>query len=376
LTALIDLGTVVGGGPAWPSGEAQALNSRLGTLDAMRGVAAVLVMFWHFATFMPTLAGSGQLAVDFFFVLSGFVISRAYGARLASGLGFWGFMCERVIRLYPLFVLGLSLALVKEFGDILFGRAAALTPLMLLRTVGLEAAMLPAYVPGQPELFPLNGPSWSLFFEMAINIIFALAALQVTVRRLLIVIVVMGTAVAAAAISAGSLNVGWSWSSAWAGVARVGFSFPLGVLVHRLGWVRSRGPSPWFAVPVGLLVAALALPVASAWRPAFDAGFVLILSPLLLIAGGSYDPPRALQQLCAKLGELSYPLYATHFPLIFVFGFVATRLGIPAPGWIAALAIALPILALVLSRIYDAPVRAWLSRRWIADRRRDAPSPA
>ncbi len=267
--------------------------------------------------------------------------------------------------------------MVKEFRDILFGRAAALRPLMLLRTVSLEAAMLPAYVPGQPDLFPLNGPSWSLFFEMAINIIFAVAALHVTARRLSIVIVVMGTVVAAAAFSAGTLNVGWSWPSAWAGLARVGYSFPLGVLVHRLGLVRSRCPvSGFFAVPVGLLVAALALPVASAWRPGFDAGFVLILSPLLLIAGGSYDPPRALQPLCVKLGELSYPLYATHFPLIFVFGFVASRLGIPAPGWVSIMAIALPILALALSKIYDAPVRAWLSRRWIADRRGGAPSPA
>lgn len=344
-------------------------NTRFETLDAMRGVAAFLVLVSHLAKTGPAIGVSAQLAVDFFFVLSGFVIAQAYGQRFKEGLSFAGFVRERLIRLYPLFFFGLVLAIVKEFGDIAFRQQAALAPLTLLRAAGLESVMLPASIATRPDLFPLNAPAWSLFFEMAINLVFALTALHLTTRRLAVVIGVMAVGVVAASMSAGSLDTGWGWNNAWAGVARVGFSFPLGVLIQRLGLAQRRGASLWFLAPIAVLAAFIITPVPYSVRAAFDSGFVLLVSPILLVSGAALEPPRVMRGLCAKMGELSYPLYATHYPLVFVGALVAHKAGLPARVYAPILLVGLPIFALALSRSYDAPVRAWLNLR-LAPRQR------
>lgn len=336
---------------------------RFETLDAMRGVAAVLVLLGHLAFITPTINVNSQLAVDFFFVLSGFVIAKAYGRKLTAGLSVSGFLNERLIRLYPLFFLGLVFAVAKEIGDIAFHQPVMLTPLVLLRSVTLEAAMLPTWVPGRSTIFPLNPPAWSLFFEMAINIGFAFAALHLTTRRLVATVLLMGLGVLAATISKGTIDSGFTWSSLWVGLARVGFSFPLGVLIQRLSGSMSRRTSYWFLFPILALGVAICLPAPAGLRGVFDAAFVLAVSPTLLIIGAMLEPPAVLRRACQWFGDLSYPLYVTHYPLAFMMAFAARKAGLSPWVSVAAIMVSLPCFAYVLSKSYDAPVREWLARR-------------
>jgi peptidoglycan/LPS O-acetylase OafA/YrhL len=91
-------------------------------MDGIRGIAAILVALFHFrATFLHydnNVIGDGYLAVDLFFVLSGFVLAHAYEHRFARGMTTFEFMRARVIRLYPLYFVGLAIASMAMFAGI------------------------------------------------------------------------------------------------------------------------------------------------------------------------------------------------------------------------------------------------------------------
>jgi peptidoglycan/LPS O-acetylase OafA/YrhL len=91
-------------------------DHRLLTLDGMRGLAAILVVVYHFEVVVK-LVPSGYLAVDFFFLLSGLVIARTYAPRFEDGLKTRDFFVHRIIRLYPLFFVGLLLGLMRAAGQ-------------------------------------------------------------------------------------------------------------------------------------------------------------------------------------------------------------------------------------------------------------------
>lgn len=139
-------------------------GGRFHTLDAMRGVAALAVVLVHVAAYSGVnLAPGGNLAVDFFFALSGFVIARAYSARLRSGLSWLRFAEIRLVRLYPLVLLGCGFGLVKMLFQIGMGHETAPSWGQFAWILILNPLLLPA--PGV-YLFPLNNPAWSLFFEL------------------------------------------------------------------------------------------------------------------------------------------------------------------------------------------------------------------
>ncbi len=146
-----------------PKGAANKKVRRFVTLDALRGAGAVTVMAGHAG---PLLGGYTPplyyLAVDMFFVLSGFVISHAYDDKMAAGMRPLEFLRARVKRLYPIYLVGLLLGLVS----VLFSNphALSLTQAALTFFCGLFALPSPPMEP-LGALFPLNGPYWSLFFE-------------------------------------------------------------------------------------------------------------------------------------------------------------------------------------------------------------------
>lgn len=151
-------------------------------LDGLRGVAALMVMWYHifegFATSpIDQKFNHGYLAVDFFFVLSGFVVGYAYDDRWNKTLTMKGFFKRRLIRLHPMIILGTVLGLITFMlqGSVKWNGthvATSAAMLAMLCTLFLIPAAPGANneIRGNGEMFPINGPYWSLFFEYIGNI--------------------------------------------------------------------------------------------------------------------------------------------------------------------------------------------------------------
>ncbi|AMJ64150.1 acyltransferase family protein [Hymenobacter sp. PAMC 26628] len=346
-------------------------------LDGLRGTAALLVVVFHlFEAFNPAYAINplrhAYLAVDFFFLLSGFVVGYAYDARWPA-LRVRDFFRLRLVRLHPMVLLAVALGLGCYWLDPYVDHQSISTRYLVV--VGaLGALLLPA--PPLPnhygETHSLNGPCWSLFQEYLANIVYALVGPRLGPRALAAAVGVAAMALVAAAVRHGHLQGGWGWDTFWMAPVRVAFPFFAGLLVFRRGWrLRLRWAYPLLSL--GLL----ALFAAPAFQPAayYEAFCVVVLFPLVVATGaGTYTAGR-LGALCRFSGRLSYPLYLVHYPFIYIFTHwvAATRptLAQAAPV-MAGLLVFFLALAWAALRFYDEPVRAWLSART----RRAAPAAA
>ena len=347
------------------------------TLDAMRGVAAIMIVLWH-ARHMsaPIVLPSSYLAVDLFFVLSGFVLAFAYDGRLEHGMGTGRFFITRVIRLYPLYICG---TLIGIFSGLVAYKLGAgelnATGLVLAIVAGL--LMLPSPTFRQtPDVFVLNGPAWSLFFELFINLVFALFWKKLTRTGLIAIIAVSGLLMIVSTIAEGHCDLGHKWTNFIYGFPRVTFSFFVGVLIHRL--FKERRESTW----IGLVLPFVLIPIfafgpTGTLRIAYDLLCVMVVFPLLIIAGAAYDPPPLGVGISRFLGLISYPLYAIHVPIIEL-----TRRTVRvahyetldlAPALGIALTTVLVFVSWPLVKYYDEPVRRALTQRF-AKRRELAPA--
>ena len=221
-------------------------------LDGLRGVAALLVIWYHvfegFATSpLDQRFNHGYLAVDFFFLLSGFVIGYAYDDRWRGRMTLGAFFRRRLIRLHPMVVLAAVLGAVAFClqGSVRWDGTPVAFPTVLAAML-LAMLLLPvapgagAEVRGNGEMFPLNGPSWSLFFEYIGNILYALVLRRLSTRALAALVALTGTGLAAFAVGDlsgfGHLGVGWSLGdhNLLGGLLRLAFSFPAGLLLARI----------------------------------------------------------------------------------------------------------------------------------------------
>jgi peptidoglycan/LPS O-acetylase OafA/YrhL len=344
------------------------------TLDAMRGVAAVGVVLFHVSHATDMIGASilprGYLAVDLFFVLSGFVISHAYDGRLASRLRASEFTAIRLIRFYPLYALGLAIGIMHEMASIAIGGRVAY-PLGALAAAIAAAALFIPYPSANRDfaLFGINPPSWSLMYELLVNIAYAVFFRKLTTRVLLVILIVSGALWMSYMISAGAANRG-ATSPEWpAGTVRTVFSFITGVLIYRLfyrGGYELPRLSPW--VLLAVIVGWMAIP--PQWGVLPDVLFVFMLSPLLVTAGASVEAAPRQSAPFRYLGVISFPLYAVHMPVIALAASVAKRAHVSglvsASVAIGGLLVVCPFLA----RRYDAPARKSLSR-WLGFRKID-----
>lgn len=353
-------------------GASANLQQRLVCLDAMRGIAAVLVLIHHDARTLGAvdMLPAGFLSVDFFFLLSGFVVARAYETKLGLGLGGVAFLGLRMRRLLPVMWLGIVAGAV----EIIFAgfglSEAALRLLAQLLFIPILA--------GATSFFPLNGVQWSLLFELAANAVHGSILWKRPVMSLVALCATAFALFAAVTCYFGTAGVGDTGATIWAGIPRVFFSYTLGVLLYRL-WVR--GDLPNFSL--GTRVTALSLPalliVSGLVRhlnpPIVDLATILIF-PLLLISGLNAADAGHLEVFCRKLGLLSYPLYAIHLPVLYAGRIVidhhfATQ-GLPMIVLGAATAVAC---AMFIAHTVESPAArlAWEGRmNWLLARGRPA----
>ncbi len=334
---------------------------QFGNLDALRGVAAVCVMFYHV---LGALLPQGRLAVDFFFMLSGFVIAHSYADRLHGGMAFKDFALRRIIRLQPMIALGAALGLLCA----LFAIRRGVTGLSALEALGLSlqsALLIPQFRPihGLEGVFPLNEPFWSLFFEIAANAAYALGLCRLSRGRSTLLV----GASLLAVIAIGDVG-GNTVGTFAAGLPRVMFGFFAGVLIHEF---RCAGWFPQFRAPLAVLVATLVVvfmePVSLA-GPALVPAFAVLAA---IIVFASADGGQTSHPLATALGQISYPLYTLHAPIynFFAIGVAASALGPKAQGAIVLVAAPAVSLAAAYAAYFcvDVPSRRALTA-WRASR--------
>jgi len=337
------------------------------TLDAIRGVAAILVMMRH----VPYFTGfqESYLAVDVFFLLSGVVIANAYEQRLLQGLSIRRFTLMRVVRIYPLYLLGCALMLLALYRD----GTPGLPDWQPWLTIVVLAGLLLPNLAGDPP-FPLNHPAWSLFFEMAANLFYAAIVRWLSTRRLLVLIGASALGLGFTLLKSGqtNLDLGWSCATLRYGVARVGYSFFAGILLYRC-FVSYGGRAVDFLsnrkqiaqslswLIVALIAAILTAGPAPAWQPWFDfLAVTAVFPPLIYLAlclpAHGYGAP-----LARWLGAVSYPIYALHVPLYNLLApALESRIDSDSP-WLAGIFAACLIpLCMFLNRYFDQPVRRQL----------------
>ena len=363
-------------------------------LDGLRGVASVVVVIFHLCEANATsrfiqVINHGYLAVDFFFLLSGFVIGYAYDDRW-SKMSISGFFKRRLVRLQPMVVIG------SIIGALFFySQTASIFPLIVATPVWkvivfmiIGALMLPVPVSvdirGWTESYPLNGPAWSLFFEYIVNILYAIGIRKFP--KWLLALLVFASAIflfqLAVFGSNGDLIGGWSLdpTQLHIGFARVMYPFFAGLLLFRVGKLANiKHAFIWCSL---LVIIALSLPrfgdEQHLWMNGlYEALVIIFIFPFIIYFGASGEITNSFQKrACKFLGDISYPIYITHYPLIYLYtGWIADKkLPFGNPFSVGVLIFMASILvAYACLKLYDEPVRKWLKQNWESKERQKTP---
>lgn len=359
-------------------------------LDGLRGVAALLVIWYHvfegFATSpIDQKFNHGYLAVDFFFILSGFVVGYAYDDRWKVKMTTKDFFKRRIIRLHPMVILGAVLGAITfciQGSEQWDGTKVAFSMVMLAMLLNLF--LIPAVpgtgpeVRGNGEMYPLNGPSWSLFFEYIGNILYALFIRRMSTMALRVLVAVSGIGLASFAVFnlSGShhLGVGWSLSdyNLIGGFLRMLFAFSIGLLMSRnFKPIHIKGAFWICSLSIAVL---LSMPYVgggeSPWMNGiYDAVCTIILFPILVYLGASGKATdKSTTKVCKFLGDISYPVYIIHYPFMYLFYAWLWKNELTfAQSWPIALLIFFGsiVFAYLCLKLYDEPLRKWLSKKFL-----------
>ena len=364
-------------------------------LDGLRGVAAILVVIYHIfeglafaeatdgvGSGLITTLNHGHIAVDFFFILSGFVISYAYDDRWGK-MSVGGFFKRRLIRLHPMLMMGAVIGAIAFFASGCERWDGTVTPASwVMIALLLSMCMIPA-VPGAPyevrgngEMFPLNGPGWSLFFEYIGNICYALFMRRMSTKVLAFFTLLLGLTHAWFFIGDISqydmVGVGWTINEVnfFGGFIRMLFPFSLGMLLARTFKPRKVQGAFWICSSV--LIAVFAVPYIPSegnisLNCLYEFACIAFIFPALVWLGACGTAGGTTGKVNRFLGELSYPLYIVHYPIMYIFyaWLIKKDIYTISGCWaVALLVIASSIsLAYLCLKLYDEPLRRWLSRR-------------
>ena len=358
-------------------------------LNGLRGVAAIMVIWYHifegFATGpIDQRFNHGYLAVDFFFILSGFVIGYAYDDRWGR-MSIKDFFKRRLIRLHPMVIMGAVLGTITFYiqgSQQWDGTPVSLS--MLMFALLLNLFLIPTVpgsateVRGNGEMYPLNGPSWTLFFEYIGNILYALFLRRLSTKALTILTASTAIGLAAYAVcnlsGYGHLGVGWSMAdnNLLGGFLRLLFSFSIGLLMSRV-FKPAQVRGVFWICSISIVVL-LSIPYIgsgeSPWMNGlYDSICVIIIFPLLVYLGASGKTTDKMSSgICKFLGDLSYPLYIVHYPFMYLFyNWLWSDNPEFSQTWpvIGALFFGNILLAYLCLKLYDEPVRKWLTKKLI-----------
>lgn len=371
-------------------------------LDGLRGAAALMVVWYHVFEGFAFAQGTGidtfnhgHLGVDFFFMLSGFVISYAYDDRWQAPAGkrltLGNFFKRRLIRLHPMLIIGalIGMATFLIQGGVRWdGTETPIQWVMVALLMGM--LLLPAYpgagydVRGNGEMYSLNGPSWSLFFEYLGNIMYALFIRRLPNKALACLVAISGALWAWFAISNVSsydmLGVGWTLdgNNFLGGLLRMTFPFTLGMLIAR-NFKPIRVPGI-FWISIAVLFALFSVPYIPAdlcscaegisLNSAYELACIVLVFPLIVwLAASGNMAGKVSHKVCKFLGDLSYPLYIVHYPVMYLFysWLIENKLYTLGETWLVVILVfAVNItLAYACLKLWDEPVRRWLTKRFI-----------
>ena len=365
-------------------------------LDALRGAAALMVVWYHFFEGYAFAEGTaittfnhGHLGVDLFFMLSGFVISYAYDDRwnrANNPLTLKEFFKRRLIRLHPMLIMGAVIGLVAFLlqGGVKWDGTPTPISWSLVALV-LTMLFIPAY-PGAPydlrgnsEMFSLNGPSWSLFFEYIGNLLYALVIRRLGNRALAVLTAVLGVAwcwfVTTDVSGYDMIGIGWTLDTAnfFGGLLRMMFPFSLGMLMARnfkpvkikgIFWIAWAVLFGLFSVPAFEKCGAISV------NGLYEFACILLVFPAIVWFTASGETTgKVSSAFCKFLGDISYPLYIVHYPVMYLFyaWLIENKLYTLGETWpVVVMVFALNIaLAYACLKLYDEPVRRWLTKCFI-----------
>ncbi len=365
-------------------------------LDALRGAAALMVVWYHFFEGFAFAEGSaittfnhGHLGVDLFFMLSGFVISYAYDdrwQRTPNPLTLKEFFKRRLIRLHPMLIMGAIIGLITFClqGGVKWDGTPTPMSWSLVALV-LTMFFIPAY-PGAPydlrgngEMFSLNGPSWSLFFEYIGNLLYALFIHRLGNRALAVLTAALGVAwcwfVTTDVSGYDMIGIGWTLDTVnfFGGLLRMLFPFSLGMVMARnfkpvkikgIFWIAWAVLFGLFSVPAFAKCGAVSI------NGLYEFACILFVFPAIVwLAASGETTGKMSSAFCKFLGDISYPLYIVHYPVMYLFyaWLIENKLYSLGETWhVVIMVFAINIaLAYACLKLYDEPVRRWLTKRFI-----------
>lgn len=354
-------------------------------LDGLRGVAAIIVVTFHLTEPLGTghldiLVNHGYLAVDFFFLLSGFVIGYAYDDRW-NKMTVGTFFKRRIERLQPMVILGMTLGAIGfYFTDSAIWPLIHTVPLwkmMLVMLVGYTILPVPLSldIRGWQEMHPLNSVGWSLFFEYIANILYAIGIRKLSKTALSILVLIAAIALAHLAITSpnGDVSGGWTLNveQVRVGITRTMFPFFAGLLLSRMAKpTRIKNAFLWCSLLVALVLYMPRIGGAEhLWKNGiYESICIILVFPLIVYLGASGIVHSKMEnKICQFLGDISYPLYLVHYPLVYFYvAWISNNKGTTiVQAWPYALLILVGsvVLAYVSLKWYDEPVRKWLRKK-------------
>lgn len=384
-------------------------------LDGLRGIAALMVLWYHVFEGFAFAGGTiietfnhGHLGVDFFFMLSGFVISYAYDGRWGNkttrlqdykttsgdyNFTIWSFFKRRLIRLHPMVIMGACIGLTTyliQGGERWDG--TTVSPHWIILAFVLAIFLIPVYpgatydVRGNGEMFPLNGPSWSLFFEYIGNIIYAIFIRKLSNKKLLALTITIGVGWIMFVIFDVSgydmIGIGWTLDTVnfFGGLLRMLFPFTLGMLMSRCYGQRQKANGKnhrakflsfltknIFLISAVVLFVIFSVPYfpkngTLSVNGIYELVCIIFVFPVVVWFGASAKMTNSFStKLCKFLGDISYPLYTVHYPVMYLFysWLIKNELYTLGETWqVVTLVMATNIaLAYVCLKLYDEPLR-------------------
>lgn len=340
-------------------------------LDGLRGTAALVVVIFHLfeakiIDYSIHPVHHGYLAVDFFFLLSGFVVGYAYDDR-------WGrmtvkdFLKIRLVRLHPLVILSVIIGAIAFWLNPYSDGFDKIGMTKLIGITLLSLALLPSPdVRGWGETHSLNGPCWSLLQEYIANILYALVGRRLNKIGLWIVVIISGAVLTAVATSRGDVATGWGFDNFWIGVVRMMFPFFAGLLLFRMGKLIKIKHA--YIVCSVLLVVLMCLPYFK-FNGLYEAACIIIAFPIIVAAGAGGEISGKWAKLCKFSGDISYPIYILHYPFIYIYISWVNGAQKPSLNQMVYVGIALMIFFVILAyaalKLYDEPVRNWLKQKFL-----------